>query len=38
MIKVGEGRYTVVLTSQAIGDDLLLVIKGGEKEHIGDHS
>lgn len=38
MIKVGEGRYTVVLTSQAIGDDLLLVIKGGEKEHIGSVS
>lgn len=35
MIKAGEGRYTVRLTSQKIGEDLLVIITGGEKEHIG---
>lgn len=35
MIRAGEGRYAVVLTSQKIGSDLLVIIGGGEEEHIG---
>lgn len=35
MITAGEGRYKIVLTSQAIGNDLLVIITGGEEEHIG---
>jgi hypothetical protein len=35
MIRAGEGRYAVVLTYQKIGSDLLVIITGGEEEHIG---
>ena len=34
-IKVGEGRYSIVLESYKIGKDRLFIIKGGEEEHIG---
>jgi len=34
-VKVGEGRYTVVLECYKIGKDRLCIIKGGEEEHIG---
>ena len=35
MISVGEGRYRVRLKSYKIGNDRLVIITGGEKEHIG---
>lgn len=35
MIEVGEGRYRVMLRSYDIGADQLLLITGGEEEHIG---
>ncbi len=35
MISVGEGRYRVRLKSYEIGNDRLIIITGGEKEHIG---
>ena len=35
MISVGEGRYCVQLNSYGIGKDMLVVITGGEEEHIG---
>jgi hypothetical protein len=35
MISAGEGRYSVRLESYAIGKDRLVVITGGEEEHIG---
>jgi len=35
MISAGEGRYTVRLESYNIGKDMLIVITGGEEEHIG---
>ena len=35
MISAGKGRYTVRLESYDIGKDILIVITGGEEEHIG---
>ena len=35
MICAGEGRYTVTLKSHKIGKDMLVIITGGEEEHIG---
>ena len=35
MISAGEGRYTVTLKSHKIGKDMLVIITGGEEEHIG---
>jgi len=35
MISAGEGRYGVRLESYAIGKDRLVIITGGEEEHIG---
>ena len=35
MISAGEGRYTVRFKSYKIGKDRLVVITGGEEEHIG---
>ncbi len=35
MITAGEGRYSVNLESYAIGKDRLVIITGGEEEHIG---
>ncbi len=35
MISVGEGRYTVTLKCHKIGKDRLVIITGGEEEHIG---
>ena len=35
MIEVGEGRYRVILRSYDVGEDKLLLITGGEEEHIG---
>jgi len=35
MISAGEGRYTVTLQSHKIGKDKLVIITGGEEEHIG---
>jgi len=35
VISVGEGRYTVRLESYNVGKDMLIVITGGEEDHIG---
>jgi len=35
MISAGEGRYTVRLESHNVGKDMLIIITGGEKDHIG---
>ena len=35
MITAGEGCYSVRLESYSIGKDRLIVITGGEEEHIG---
>lgn len=35
MIRAGEGRYAVRLESYNVGKDMLIVITGGEEEHIG---
>jgi len=35
MIRVGKGRYGVTLEHYQIGKDRLIIIKGGEEEHIG---
>ena len=35
MIRAGEGRYSVRLESYNIGKDMLIVITGGEEDHIG---
>lgn len=35
MISVSEGRYRVRLKSYKIGNDRLVIITGGEEEHIG---
>jgi hypothetical protein len=35
MICVGKGRYGVILEHYQIGRDRLIIIKGGEEEHIG---
>ena len=35
MISAGEGRYSVRLQSHKVGNDRLVMITGGEKEHIG---
>ncbi|SFZ99032.1 Conserved protein [hydrothermal vent metagenome] len=35
MIEVGEGKYKVFLRSYDVGQDKLLIITGGEEEHIG---
>ena len=35
MISAGEGKYTVRLESYNIGKDMLIVITGGEEDHIG---
>jgi glutamine amidotransferase-like uncharacterized protein len=35
MISAGEGRYTVKLESYNVGKDMLIVITGGEEDHIG---
>ena len=34
MISAGEGKYTVRLESYNIGKDMLIVITGGEEDHI----
>ncbi|AEF96768.1 prenylated flavin chaperone LpdD [Methanotorris igneus] len=38
MIVVEEGRYGVFLKHIKVGDDLVVIIGGGEKEHIGSVS
>ncbi len=35
IISVGKGRYGIKLESYSIGKDMLIVITGGEEEHIG---
>jgi len=35
MISAGEGRYIVRLECHKIGNDRLVIITGGEEEHIG---
>ena len=35
MITSGEGKYKVWLEEKKIGDDLLIILGGGEKTHIG---
>jgi len=35
MISAGKGRYAVALECHKIGKDRLVVITGGEEEHIG---
>jgi hypothetical protein len=35
MITYGEGKYKVNLIKRKIGDDLLYILSGGEKTHIG---
>jgi len=35
MISAGEGRYTIRLESYNVGKDMLIVISGGEEDHIG---
>lgn len=35
MIEFGEGKHRVWLISFNLGDDLLIVIGGGEKPHVG---
>jgi len=35
MLTSGEGKYKVWLKQEKIGDDLLFVLGGGEKSHIG---
>ncbi len=35
MISAGEGKYTVRLESYTVGKDMLIVITGGEEDHIG---
>jgi hypothetical protein len=35
MITYGEGKYKVNLIKKKIGDDLLYILEGGEKTHIG---
>ena len=35
MISAGEGRHTVRLESYNVGKDMLIVITGGEEDHIG---
>ena len=35
MISAGEGRYSVRLESYSIGKDILIIITGGEEDHIG---
>jgi len=35
MITSGEGKYQVTLEPIKIGNDLLLILKGGQKPHIG---
>ena len=35
MHTVGEGRYQVWLEKKSLGDDLLIILGGGEQPHIG---
>ena len=35
MITSGEGKYKVFLEKKEIGDDLLYILYGGEKPHMG---
>ena len=35
MHTAGEGRYKVWVEQKQIGDDILLVLGGGEKSHVG---
>ena len=35
MITSGEGKYKVFLEQKKIGDDLVYILGGGEKSHIG---
>ena len=35
MISIGEGRYHVRLESYDIGKDMLIIVTGGEENHIG---
>ena len=35
MITSGSGKYTVWLEKKKIGDDLLFILGGGEKSHLG---
>ena len=35
MITFGEGRYKVFLERKEIGDDLLYILGGGERSHVG---
>ncbi|RZN55273.1 MAG: hypothetical protein DSO09_03375 [Candidatus Methanomethylicota archaeon] len=38
MIEFGEGKYKIYLNYFKIGDELLVIIYGGEKPHIGSIS
>ena len=35
MITAGDGKHRVQLEKQMIGDDVLLILQGGEKPHVG---
>jgi hypothetical protein len=35
MITSGEGKYKVFIEERIIGDDLIYILGGGEKSHIG---
>jgi hypothetical protein len=35
LIEVGEGKHRVWLREETLGEDMLLVLGGGEKPHIG---
>jgi len=35
MITSGEGKYKVTLEKHTVGDDLIFILGGGEKTHIG---
>lgn len=35
MITAGEGRYKVFLEKKELDDDIILILGGGEKSHIG---
>jgi gallate decarboxylase subunit D len=35
MITYGEGKYKVFLNKKELGDDLIFILGGGEKPHVG---
>jgi len=37
MITSGEGKYKVFLEKKVIGNDLIFILGGGEKSHIGGY-